>query len=301
MALAYQQTIPAFNFRIVAGGGRDYDTNDNSRATLLAGKTYVYQCRFSMPRVPTTVAAGAAPSLTAVAMSYRLEDIGGGTTGSVTSMIPSLTRLIYEDNGIEQANAISITTPASGVSEGYDLDAGTVVNRARSTIDSPQYDNESSIDSVNYVFSITITVGSTDMVLRIYGLEIFYRQDLASGASVTDTTISSSTTPSADKSGMLIPVDTTGGAVIITLPAVGSANTGPGMTFRFKIVASTNQLNIDPNAADNIRGLNLNAAGSDDKDFILATPAVGDYIYLVSDGVNGWYVTSASGTWTREA
>jgi hypothetical protein len=47
--------------------------------------------------------------------------------------------------------------------------------------------------------------------------------------------------------------------------------------------------------------MNLNSAHSDDKDFVLAAPKKGDYIQIIGDGVNGWFVLEGSGVWTRQA
>ena len=69
------------------------------------------------------------------------------------------------------------------------------------------------------------------------------------------------------------------------------------------MLAVGNALNVSPHASDSIQGLGLNAAATVDKDYILATPAVGDFIKIQSDvtAVSSWLVTEAGGTWTREA
>lgn len=58
-------------------------------------------------------------------------------------------------------------------------------------------------------------------------------------------------------------------------------------------------INVSPNASDKIAGLGFTA--TDDKDAINTLGKVGDEIILVGDGVNGWFVLSSKGTWTREA
>lgn len=58
-------------------------------------------------------------------------------------------------------------------------------------------------------------------------------------------------------------------------------------------------INVSPAAADKIMGNGFTSA--DNKDAINTLGKGGDQIVLVADGVNGYYVQSASGTWTREA
>ncbi len=60
-------------------------------------------------------------------------------------------------------------------------------------------------------------------------------------------------------------------------------------------------MSVSPNTADRIMGADL--AGADNKDRIntKATARPGDYIKLVADGVNGWYVVEENGTWAAEA
>jgi len=56
---------------------------------------------------------------------------------------------------------------------------------------------------------------------------------------------------------------------------------------------------ISPNASDKIMGNGFTAA--DNKDIVNTLGKVGDYVTLVADGVDGWYVQEIAGTWTREA
>jgi hypothetical protein len=59
-------------------------------------------------------------------------------------------------------------------------------------------------------------------------------------------------------------------------------------------------VNVSPNASDKISGLAFTAADDKDARNTKATAKVGDYITLVSDGVDGWSVVSARGIWVRE-
>jgi hypothetical protein len=96
--------------------------------------------------------------------------------------------------------------------------------------------------------------------------------------------------------GMVNDIDTDG--VVVTLPA-----TVAGMTFRFRNAGADAAVGISlsPNAVDKIMGVGLTSA--DNKDLIntKATAKKGDFVTLVGDGVNGWYVQELVGTWAREA
>ena len=64
-------------------------------------------------------------------------------------------------------------------------------------------------------------------------------------------------------------------------------------------VASGSGILFRPVAADKIMGNGLTSA--DDKDVINSTDAEGDFMEIVGDGVDGWYIVGVRGTWTREA
>lgn len=80
----------------------------------------------------------------------------------------------------------------------------------------------------------------------------------------------------------------------VTLPA-----TSAGLELVVMCTSVGDALNISPNASDKIMGPDV--AGVDDKDYILAAAALGDYLVLVGDGSAGWYVKASRGTWTQEA
>jgi hypothetical protein len=92
---------------------------------------------------------------------------------------------------------------------------------------------------------------------------------------------------------------TTPATVTVTLPAtvVGT---------RYTIVngaqadqAGNLNIAISPAAVDKIMGAGFTSV--DNKDAILTLGRYGDFISLVGDGVNGYFVDSYSGNWTREA
>lgn len=97
----------------------------------------------------------------------------------------------------------------------------------------------------------------------------------------------------------------TADAKTLTLPA-----TTEGL--RFFVVnggaAGTVGITVSPNASDKIMGgysydgLSVRLSGTDNKDLVntKATALKGDYLILVADGVDGWYVEHAVGVWTEE-
>lgn len=115
----------------------------------------------------------------------------------------------------------------------------------------------------------------------------------SNSSALVSVTKTSSATLTAAESGP-IAVSSAGGAVTLTLPA-----TVVGLSYYIYVTAtSSNNVQISPNASDKVIG--LNDAGTDNKDMILADPVQGDYIKIIGDGVDGWFVQEASGTWTRE-
>ncbi len=60
-------------------------------------------------------------------------------------------------------------------------------------------------------------------------------------------------------------------------------------------------ITIAPNASDQIAGLGFTATDAKSAINLKATAKVGDEISLVADATNGWVVTSAKGTWSRQA
>lgn len=114
---------------------------------------------------------------------------------------------------------------------------------------------------------------------------------LSNEGTVTKTT---AYTVTAADSGLIIKVT---GTTTITLPA-----TALGIKVRiFNANADGVAITVSPNSADKIVGNGFTAA--DDKDAIntAATAKYGDFIDLLGDGVDGWYIQSIKGTWARQA
>lgn len=59
-------------------------------------------------------------------------------------------------------------------------------------------------------------------------------------------------------------------------------------------------ITVAPNASDKISGLAFTAADNKAALNTKATAKVGDFITLVSDGVDGWTVVGARGVWARQ-
>jgi len=122
-------------------------------------------------------------------------------------------------------------------------------------------------------------------------------------------TVSADNTVAVADSGVVL--NQTADGKVTTLPAVASTNVGLTVIVRLAGVVAGGPVGsgasaslghtISPNSADKIIG--LGAAGVDDKDLVMvkASMVVGDYVKLVSDGLNGWFVQEAVGAWTREA
>ena len=60
-------------------------------------------------------------------------------------------------------------------------------------------------------------------------------------------------------------------------------------------------MSVSPNANDKIMGPDI--AGTDNKDQqnTKATANRGDYIWLVGDGADGWWIRERRGTWVEES
>ena len=98
-------------------------------------------------------------------------------------------------------------------------------------------------------------------------------------------------------SGVITLPATSAGAVFVIrnggLPASSGLGAASGASGGVLVAVS-------PNASDKIQGLAFTATDNKDALNTKATSQVGDQIVLVGDGVDGWNVQSARGTWARE-
>ena len=100
--------------------------------------------------------------------------------------------------------------------------------------------------------------------------------------------------------------------ITITLPATGAAGLYHFTIRNGGVPASSSVgfgtgadgsvlVKVSPNASDKISGLAFSAQDNKAAQNTKATSKVGDFITLVSDGVDGWTVVSARGIWARES
>jgi predicted RecA/RadA family phage recombinase len=110
------------------------------------------------------------------------------------------------------------------------------------------------------------------------------------------TLASASKTLDAQDVGKVMNVTVGHATNVITLPA-----TAAGLQYVIRCGTSGQRVAVSPAAADKIMGADL--AGVDDKDRILAAAdaVAGDYLHLVADAVNGWFVVAERGKWTAES
>lgn len=122
--------------------------------------------------------------------------------------------------------------------------------------------------------------------------------------------VTANNTVAAADSGMVLNIKADG--LVTTLPDAAAGLAGLTVIVRLAGVPVTNGPagtganesvghSISPHSSDAIDG--LGAAGVDNKDLVMvkASMIVGDYVKLVCNGVDTWYVVEASGAWTREA
>ena len=83
-------------------------------------------------------------------------------------------------------------------------------------------------------------------------------------------------------------------APVVTLHAAAA-----GQSLTFRVSKHTQTLTLNPNAADAITGLDLNATGN--KDVYMTNQPAGSFITLVGTGSNTWLVAEVSGAITKES
>lgn len=97
-------------------------------------------------------------------------------------------------------------------------------------------------------------------------------------------------------SGYLFNIDTD--AFTLTLPA-----TVIGMRYTFRNVGADGAVlvTLAPNASDKIQGVGISALDNKALLNTKATAKYGDFVTLVADGVDGWFVHEMRGIWARAA
>ena len=136
----------------------------------------------------------------------------------------------------------------------------------------------------------------TDSTVRVRLSQTAVPPALVNKVLETVTLASASKTLDAQDVGKVMNVTVGHATNVVTLPA-----TAAGLQYVIRCGASGQRVAVSPAAADKIMGADL--AGVDDKDRILAAAdsVAGDYLHLVADAVNGWFVVAERGKWTAES
>jgi len=108
--------------------------------------------------------------------------------------------------------------------------------------------------------------------------------------------VTAATTLTAEDDGITLVANSTS-SIVVTLPAVATCGAGTKFTLVVKGLTSSGGHAFSPNSVDKIMGNGLTKA--DDADLVCsaATDRIGDACTIVSDGVDGWFITGITGTW----
>lgn len=288
MALSLQQQYPASELDITGYATTQFDGNRN--IIIQPGNSIIIELRFGLPRSATT---GKGSKLVSCALAYNFVS---AATGDLSAATPTITRIAQVNGIAESQTALTIT----GTAPAFQLtSADTNINRPVSSV-TENFDNQATGQSISYLYKVIMTAGAAAVDLEIGGVEVVY-QFIGGDNAVAGTLITNAgATFDEDFSGFQFPVDSSGGAVTITLPNIAAGSTPIAS---YVVRTGGNAINISPDASDYITGLNLNPTPDVNKDYILASPNPGDFIILAANGnaTGGWYVVSAGGTWTRQA
>lgn len=85
--------------------------------------------------------------------------------------------------------------------------------------------------------------------------------------------------------------------LVFTLPP-----TADGLWFGFAVKApsASTGLQISPNSVDKIFGNGFTSVDNKDAINTAATDREGDFLAVIGDGLDGWYIVDVVGTWARE-
>jgi len=285
MSLALQQFVPSYQIQFV--GQYQSDLTGNALKTFThVGETCLMYLRFGLPRNALTTKGA---TLTGCALNYN---INSGGANSLTSAVPSLSRYVTINGAIESATAIPLVAP----SPAFALSEDTVVCRPVSAVVTPVAQDQAATNTVSYLYSVLFTAAKV-CTLEIAGIDLFYNSN-TTAATTSSAVIVADYTYNGDNSGITQQISSSGATRLITLPPAAS---NLGASFVMTCVQNGNPIRIIPNAGERLIGLGINGfAGTIDKYFELATPAIGDGIVFESNGT-GWVAQTASGTWTRQA
>ncbi len=200
---ALTQQLPILPSDILVVGRCSSDlTTGSDLVVIAAGETAVLRCRFALPRA---VATSKGSKLNGVALNYTL------SSGTLTSVTPALTSVIYTDNVAVSTATIPLDTasPAARLVEASEC-------RMVSAVTTPAYDNGAATTTKTYLASYTI-IASTAVTIAVHGAEALY-----SGA---DSDLAATTAGALNATGTLTAALIKGGIVTSTTAAAVSATT----------------------------------------------------------------------------
>ncbi len=144
---------------------------------------------------------------------------------------------------------------------------------------------------ISEIVTDTITEDTAAAGVTIDGLVVKDSRIQFNSTGYFGTTKTTEATLTIDETGFIFGNKAT--ALTLTLPA-----TVVGYSYTIVNINGGGVINVSPNASDYIGGAGLTKV--DNKDLIIPA-VVGAYATIIADGVNGWYIASASGTLTKEA
>lgn len=132
--------------------------------------------------------------------------------------------------------------------------------------------------------------------------DISFTGAVTGGAGGALITTADTPTLSASQSGLTVIATKATATQVFTLPA---ASAGAGLKFTFVCGDAGGEINIDPGTGFNIigkthgaeNGTGISVTNGADIKNTAASNVLGDFVTLVSDGVDTWYMTAVAGVW----
>jgi len=287
MSLTYKQLISPLNIRIDGCGNCSFNEEFHQTALLKPETEYNIQMRFSLP---TTTQASYGSKLLSVSFIYKI------ISGSLSEIIPSISKYVYRNNVLSNSSAIQINYPDLEGSEVFKYNPEVSVCKGTVFVDSPVFENNPFNSGVSWLYSLFVTAASNTSLI-IYGAEITY-EDCFEIAKVSDVVRKTSFELFHTSSGLNIPIDTSERAVTVTLPPASSDNVG--VTYKLKIVNGGNSFRIQPASNDYIVGVGLNPSLLLAGKFMLLNPIKDNFIKICTFSPGVWRVLSAAGDWSLD-
>lgn len=149
---------------------------------------------------------------------------------------------------------------------------------ARSSLGAPGYSGSAS--------GLAVDSDLNQLVLNIDGTQ----RPLATSA-VERITVSKTTTTAASGTTFICNSTT---SIIVTLPS-----TQAGLRYRMIVegVTGSGGHGFSPAAADKVQGTGLSKADDADLVCTYSGDALGNFVDIIGDGIDGWWIVGSSGTW----